>query len=595
VFTPLSDPLPVADCRDRLGLPSRILLSPGGADWRKNLPLLVDAWSRVPPVQRQEAGLVITGDLGVTHGMLDELVERLEVPAVHLVGRVTDEELRILYQMCEAVVFPSRFEGYGLPVMEARQMGCPVLAARASSVVELLPDAALFDPDDPQALAGELERVLRVPPHRESLARLPRPAGHTWPEVASRVVNALDTLPRQVRRSARPRRPRLAVVSPLPPQPTGVADHTLRLVESLASRADVHAFTHDLELVRLPDGVGLHRLDHIGRVAGAGTPFDAVVHCWGNSWHHAPMLPAIRTWPGIVLAHDVAVAGLYDRAADRAPDLVDHADLAQLLTRQYGDTLPDALRHRPDLTYRDADALGLPMAGEVIDAAEHYLVHSRAAAELARRDRPDSADRIHTVAFAFPPARPRRDPARVGRPPVIATFGLVSLAKAADTVVDTLGALGDRHSEAILVFVGEVGYGLRRDLAERARSTGIDKRVLFTGRVPREIYEHWLTVADVAVQLRRSWGGEASAATADAMAWGVPTVVSDIGWARELPRDAVVHVPGVAASADVADAVSRLLTDTELRSGTSACASAHAAAYGFDRLAAAILDLVHRG
>ena len=79
-------------------------------------------------------------------------------------GVVSDEHLAALYRTAAISVAPSRFEGYGLPIVEARLTGAPVLAARCSSFIELMPDEALFDPDDESDLAERLSAVL----HRRS-------------------------------------------------------------------------------------------------------------------------------------------------------------------------------------------------------------------------------------------------------------------------------------------------------------------------------------------------------------------------------------------------------------------------------------------
>jgi glycosyltransferase involved in cell wall biosynthesis len=576
-------------------LATRFVLCPGGDDWRKNLGGLVDAWLELDGLGPDgPVDLVISGNLRDQHESLRHRARRAGHSAqLHLPGRLADADLLTLYQTADLVVFPSRFEGYGLPVMEARRAGAAVIASRNSSLVELLPDDALFDLDRPDDLVARMGTALRDPEHLDALRRAAVPDGHTWTEVADRVVDALDRVGTvRARRPRRRRRAQIAVVTPLPPTPSGVADHSQRLLEALQVHADVHAFTDDLDLVRPPEGVGLHRLAHLDRASAGRGEFDAVLHCWGNSEHHAAMLPAMRAWPGIVLAHDVAVAGLYDWCSRFEPDLVEGATFGQLLRRAYGDRLPAVLRGVEPLTYVEADAAGLTMAGDVLAWSERFLVHSHAARDLAAGDEPRWADRIEVVPFAFPPPRLRRRPHQTGSPPIVATFGIVRHTKQVDLVLDVLALVADRHPDVRLAYVGDIGHGLRDALQRRAERLGLADRVVFTGRVPRETYEHWLSVADVAIQLRRSWGGEASAAIADALAWGIPTVVSDIGWARELPADTVSRVAGDAASVEIADAVSTLLIDGELRAHRSRAAVDHAAANGFAPLAAHLLALV---
>ena len=119
----------------------------------------------------------------------------LELPTgVRLTGYVTDAQLRALYESAACFVFPSRYEGFGLPPLEAMACGCPVIASSAASIPEVCGDAALaFDCDDPRALRSQLDRLLGDPDLRARLAdtgRL-RAASYTWERAARGVLDAI--------------------------------------------------------------------------------------------------------------------------------------------------------------------------------------------------------------------------------------------------------------------------------------------------------------------------------------------------------------------------------------------------------------------
>lgn len=117
-----------------------------------------------------------------------------EGSAVRLLGRVTDGELRALYENALCLVFPSRYEGFGIPPLEAMWCGCPVLAARAGAVPEVCGDAALFfDAEGPATPAAALARLLDEPGLADALSDAGRARAplYSWDAAAKRLLELL--------------------------------------------------------------------------------------------------------------------------------------------------------------------------------------------------------------------------------------------------------------------------------------------------------------------------------------------------------------------------------------------------------------------
>jgi glycosyltransferase involved in cell wall biosynthesis len=130
----------------------RYVLLVGSLAPHKNLAIVAEALARLPDYPLP---IVVAG--GVAPGIFGQL-PRDSLRALRLIGYVEDAELRALYENASVFVFPSRYEGFGLPPLEALALGCPVIAARAGAVPEVCGDAvSYFGPDD----AGELARLLR--------------------------------------------------------------------------------------------------------------------------------------------------------------------------------------------------------------------------------------------------------------------------------------------------------------------------------------------------------------------------------------------------------------------------------------------------
>lgn len=171
----------VQTMRVRLGLPERYVLVLGSLEPRKNLPRLLQAWAAMPMVDRGPVRLVLAGAGG--HPAVFAR-QRLDLPDAALwLGHVPDEHLPALYTGAEAFAYPSLYEGFGKPPLEAMACGTPVLTSGAGAIAEVVGQAALCaDPLDTAAMSYALRRLLADADLRQELrARgLSQAAQFTW-------------------------------------------------------------------------------------------------------------------------------------------------------------------------------------------------------------------------------------------------------------------------------------------------------------------------------------------------------------------------------------------------------------------------------
>jgi glycosyltransferase involved in cell wall biosynthesis len=177
----------VAVARARYGLPERYLLVVGTIEPRKNLNRLLDAIALVRQ-EREDVKLVIVGRLGwLYQGFLDKLEQFEHREAVIRPGFVPDADLPAVYQGAVGTVYPSLYEGFGLPMLESMACGTPVISSRASSLPELGGDAAYyFDPLDVEEMAAALGAVWRDADLRRSMRErgLARASQFSWTRAA---------------------------------------------------------------------------------------------------------------------------------------------------------------------------------------------------------------------------------------------------------------------------------------------------------------------------------------------------------------------------------------------------------------------------
>jgi glycosyltransferase involved in cell wall biosynthesis len=172
-------------------LGNTFVLAVGSQSPHKNLELVLRA---LPLVSAAPFQLVVVG--GANRQIFRGTPASNDGGIRHL-GYVTDAELRALYQAAACLVFPSRYEGFGLPPLEAMTCGCPVIVSRTASLPEVCGDAALYcDPTDPVDFAARIRDVLQKPGLRDELRRrgLVQAGRFSWAATARAVFRSIDSL-----------------------------------------------------------------------------------------------------------------------------------------------------------------------------------------------------------------------------------------------------------------------------------------------------------------------------------------------------------------------------------------------------------------
>ncbi|MDZ7761277.1 MAG: glycosyltransferase family 1 protein [Desulfovermiculus sp.] len=180
------------ETKARLSLPDTYLLFVGTLEPRKNLDLIIEALGRI----QGDIPLVLTGWKGWGDKPWMERAREYRIDTnIYLTGYIDEQSLACLYSGAQALLYPSKYEGFGLPVLEAMACGCPVISSNAASLPEVAEDAALYvDPHDPDSLAeaitrfvydGELRQTMRV-------KGLDQAARFSWQDAAKWTIEVFD-------------------------------------------------------------------------------------------------------------------------------------------------------------------------------------------------------------------------------------------------------------------------------------------------------------------------------------------------------------------------------------------------------------------
>lgn len=170
-------PLPPRQCAEylssRYGIKSPFFLYVGGFNRRKNVAGLILGYATVCRRFPQFCPLVIIGRDGTRRKELEELTERLHLRHyVRFCDYIPDETLPVFYNQCHALIYPSFYEGFGLPPLEAAACGAPIITAAGSSLREVMADAALYiHADSPESIGAQLLRLMENEELRHTMAQ----------------------------------------------------------------------------------------------------------------------------------------------------------------------------------------------------------------------------------------------------------------------------------------------------------------------------------------------------------------------------------------------------------------------------------------
>lgn len=199
LFQPIVNPARAVEVRQRYALPERYALFVGTLEPRKNIVTLLQAFSRLHAERSQDdLKLVVAGGKGWGDERFVAILEMLNIrDHIIFTGYVEDDDLPDLYRSAQMFVYPSLYEGFGLPILEAMASGIPVITSNRSSLPEVAGNAALLiDPTRPDDLAAAMSAVVSNSALHEELRckGIARAKDFTWEAVARRTLAVYRTL-----------------------------------------------------------------------------------------------------------------------------------------------------------------------------------------------------------------------------------------------------------------------------------------------------------------------------------------------------------------------------------------------------------------
>lgn len=372
---------------------------------------------------------------------------------------------------------------------------------------------------------------------------------------------------------------RLAIVSPLPPSPTGIADYTIDVARAVGRSHTIELFHDQDEVASLPD-VEAFPIAELPQRSGSA-PYAAVIYQMGNGPAHDFMYDWMEKVPGIVVLHDLVLHHAYarrylDSAESRAyaadPSSHEKRERAAASHRAYREAIgaihPALAERLQEATLNSTGDL-LPYAyplfepavlrARAVGAHNAFMVEAIAA---ARPDLPCQKLAMPVQETSVSQESMARLRARLGLSdtiPVVGCFGLVTREKRIETVARAVRRIAELHPQVRLLLAG--GTNDPAWLSSLLERTGVSSRTVVSGRLTDDDFAAAIALTTVVVHLRYPTARETSAALLRVMAQGRPVVIADLANQSEIPEDVAVRVDATDEEGGVTRGLDQLLRD----------------------------------
>ena len=501
---------------------------------------------------------------------------------VQILGYVSDAALAGLVKGAAFAAMPSLDEGFGLPVLEALACGIPVVSADIPASREIGGDLLYyFDPEDTGSMlaaiaacnadvgAGRIDRAAltacaaQFSWTRAGLAYRARIAGLLQPDLP---------LPAGLK---------VAMLTPWPPQNSGVANSAMTLATALATDIDLTIVAQNAGTVTAPAGLRMITPD-----AFDAANFDVLICQMGNN-------TAFHTWiydhalspKALVIAHDAFIHPFLQHGFREGPL---KAQYRTMLLNHYADHEVDQFERTE---FQSVGVLGFTGLSELAKKAGRVVFHGTYGRDCLLREMPQVRHKLALAHLAYGPTT-ALDVTPLTPSPTRFTLGMFGYMTRLKQPTEVLGAVQILVSRGFPVDLRIVGrLGDEEDAIRRAiLRLGLTDHVTLAGFPDEADFAAHLADCDVVVNLRHPSLGESSGVVYEAMYLGVPVVVSNGGSFADLPDDAVVKVSAAAqVQAELADQLQALLTTPDRRARIAARGRLHTrAAASLQDYAAAI-------
>lgn len=561
---------------NKYGIKKDYFICTGGDDIRKNIEGLIRAYGEAGDIVHYQYELVVVCKLSdASVKKYTKISQECGVAdSVIFTNFVPDEDLLGLYNLASALLFPSKYEGFGLPITEAWSCGLPVLTSNNSSLGELAEGAGiLVDPNDISSIAEGIRKISdkEIQQEYKELGQK-KLANYTWPVVADKTIDYLKTIEHVEEKPDITEKNKIAFFTPLPPARSGISDYSVDVLGELNKYFNIDVYLDSnvyKECTIHIDGVQL--FDH-KNFAKNKDLYSDIIYQMGNSNFHFYMYEYIQKYPGIIVLHDYNLNGAFMEHSSNKLGLLNDKKYLKLVAADYfGEEYKEIKGMVKNGTITN-NLYNVELNGFLINHAKKVIVHSNYAKEkLLAKNIARNVYRIPLYAQNFSDVSEdvsvtaKDDIVRIG------VFGFLHPIKRIEQIIRAIASLAHEGKKVQFYMVGYAAGDYYGQLASIMDQEGIKDLCKYTGYTSLEDFENYVRMMDICVNLRSPNNGESSASFTRMLAEGKCVIVNDVGSFSEYPDDVCVKIPAAETMSETKEilvikrTLNNLITDSAHR------------------------------
>lgn len=456
---------------------------------------------------------------------------------------MSEDALTALYQECEVFVFPSLYEGFGLPVLEAMRCGAPVITSNCSSLPEIVGTSAeLVDPNSEQEIEQAITRVISDKGLRDRLINqgYKQSCNFSWEIVVSKSLEKFLDLILKGKEASQlytHNKPKLAYFSPLNPQTSGISDYSEELLMNLKEHYEITIFVNQYQ----PNNnfiIDTFEIVDINNHNGYLDYFEKKLYHIGNNEYHEWIIDTLEKYPGYIVLHDFNLFGYFVYTTYLKGSKEKLAFELIYNSGKQGEEAAKLLLEAGIIP----ESQQFPLSNRIVDLSLGVIAHSNwIKKSITLNNNFTGPIEVIPHGFTIEPAK-EHEVLNGKSELIIGVFGNVIPNKRVDIIIRVISRLLETNPKVKLYIIGHAEENYLKDLTKLIDNLKLKKSVTFIDSPDIYTFKNHIKESDICINLRWPTMGETSGTLMRALGYGIPCIVSNVGSYAEYPDDCVWKV-----------------------------------------------------